>query len=125
MSRIEKAKKEKKYFFLKKKKYKIFVWLITVYLFFFTKFFENSGALLTGRGYFIPKESSLFTFSVLLDNIGNGEYWLYGEDNNNYYYAGVNPYIVIKKSNTCSGFDKLNYKTWCSVHIPQHDGFPE
>ena len=47
-----------------------------LFLAFCTEFFANAGALVASRGYFIPKESSLFTFHVTQDNTGNGEYWL-------------------------------------------------
>lgn len=51
----------------------VFVFLL-LYVSLGTNFWGNIGALVASRGYFIPKESSLFTFSVTLDNIGNGEY---------------------------------------------------
>jgi hypothetical protein len=49
--------------------------------------------LLYANGYFIPKESSVCTFRATVDNIGNGEYWLYGEDDK-YYYSGFSGDIV-------------------------------
>lgn len=90
-----------------------------------TEFFSNAGALVASRGYFIPKESSLFTFHVTLDNPGNGEYWLYGEDNAFYYYAGVSPYAVMAKDVPCPGLDKRDYRTWCGLVVPEHDGYPQ
>nr|WP_300785778.1 hypothetical protein [uncultured Desulfovibrio sp.] len=47
-----------------------------LFLAFCTEFFASAGVLVASRGYFIPKESSLFTFHVTQDNTGNGEYWL-------------------------------------------------
>ena len=102
----------------------VFVFLL-LYVSLGTNFWGNIGALVASRGYFIPKESSLFTFSVTLDNIGNGEYWLYGEDDAFYYYAGVMPYAVMAKDVPCPGLDKLDYRTWCGVVVPKHDGYPQ
>ena len=96
-----------------------------LFLAFCTEFFSNVGSLIASRGYFIPKESSLFTFRVTLENTGNGEYWLYGEDDAFYYYAGVMPYAVMAKDVPCPGLDKLDYRTWCGVAVPTHDGYPQ
>ena len=59
-----------------------------------------------------------------MDNYGSGEWWIYGEDRNNYYYAGVEPYISMQKANQCENFNKSDYRTWCYVNIPEHDGVP-
>ena len=98
--------------------------LLLLYVVLCTNFFSNIGSLIVSRGYFIPEESSLFTFRVTLENTGNGEYWLYGEDDAFYYYAGVMPYAVMAKDVPCPGLDKLDYRTWCGVVVPQHDGYP-
>lgn len=110
---------------MKNKKYKVILYLIIIYVLFWTELVQNSASLMASRGYFIPKESSIFTFSVTLENIGNGEYWMYGEDKKYYYYSGISPYVFITKENNCPDFDKLDYRTWCGMDISEHDGYPE
>ena len=66
----------------------IIVFLLFCILGFSTNLFDNLWNLLTGRGYFIPKESNMFIFKVTKENDGSGEWWLYGEDKN--YYYGLN-----------------------------------
>jgi hypothetical protein len=39
----------------------------------------NLWSLATGRGFFVPTESSVFSFRVTKMNEGSGEWWLYGE----------------------------------------------
>ena len=40
----------------------------------------NAWSLATGQGFFIPEESSVFSFRVMRMNEGSGEWWLYGRD---------------------------------------------
>ncbi|SHN57169.1 hypothetical protein SAMN02745728_00877 [Desulfovibrio litoralis DSM 11393] len=89
----------------------------------------NSCRLIVDRGYFIPNDSSIFTFKPTVENNGSGEWWIYGEDYTYYYaypevddymnydYAGVelNIYIKIRKINNCPNFNKEDYKTWCDA----------
>lgn len=68
--------------------------------------------------YIIPNESSLCRFEVNQMNNGSGDWWIYGQDNKNYYYyIGHDslPYITFSNgaAQICSGFDKLNVNTWC------------
>ena len=69
-------------------------------------------------GYFVPKESSLFTFSATEMNQGSGGWWLRGEDGNNLYaVVGSEPgYVVFPKVATarCHGFVETDPKSWCS-----------
>ncbi|WP_434777935.1 hypothetical protein [Neisseria sp. Ec49-e6-T10] len=37
-------------------------------------FFGNVISLIAARGYYIPEQSSVFTFRVTVDNEGSGEY---------------------------------------------------
>ncbi len=72
----------------------------------------------TGRGYFIPEKSSVFSFTPLVMNEGSGEWWLYGEDRNNYYSLENDSgaaYIVFPKEDIkrCLGFISTDYRTWC------------
>lgn len=83
-----------------------------------TQIVPNLWGVVTGRGYAIPEESSVFAFKVTQMNEGSGEWWLYGEDDVNYYSmmeeSNGKPYTFISKANAegCVGFDKLNYVTW-------------
>lgn len=56
------------------KKYKLIVYIIMAYILFFTEFIPNVASLIASNSYFIPKESSIFTFSVTIENPRNGEY---------------------------------------------------
>jgi hypothetical protein len=78
----------------------------------------NAWLLLTGRGYVIPSESSIFAFEATVMNDGSGEWWLYGEDGRNYYaYLGApeSPYVTYAKVRaiSCQGFDPHEIATWC------------
>jgi hypothetical protein len=91
----------------------LFIAIALLAILLFTELLHNTARLIASRGYFIPQESSIFTFAPVLENDGSGEWWLYGEDHKNYYCSIVAPYIFIEKNNQCPAFDKLNYKTWC------------
>lgn len=56
------------------KKYKLIACIIMAYILFFTEFIPNVAYLIASNSYFIPKESSIFNFSVILGNPRNGEY---------------------------------------------------
>lgn len=84
----------------------------------FTTFFGNVWLLATGEGYVIPAESSVFTFEATAMNEGSGDWWLYGEDGNNFYrYTGGSPHAYVTydktRAGTCQGFDRHDVKTWC------------
>lgn len=102
-----------------KKRYIIlgaFVLLLVVS--FSTQLISNLWGLSTGNGYIIPHQSSIFTFKTTKMNQGSGDYWLYGEDQSNYYTTlkqdDINPYTYIskEKAKLILGFDKMNYTTW-------------
>lgn len=83
-----------------------------------TNIFSNSLMLLMDRVNFIPAESSILAFEPYEINQGSSSYWIYGQDGENYYYFSYDaavPYIFISKANACQGFDRLNFKTWCSA----------
>lgn len=78
---------------------------------------SNGWSLLTGRGYVIPAESSLFAFDATVMNKGSGEWWLYGEDGRYYYHftgSGAPPYLKIDRAaaERCRGFDRHREETW-------------
>nr|WP_200997432.1 hypothetical protein [Pseudomonas cichorii] len=83
-----------------------------------THFFSNSLMLMMDRVNFIPKQSSIFSFEPYEINQGSSSYWIYGEDGENYYYFSyepASPYMFIAKNNSCQGFDRKDFKTWCSA----------
>lgn len=68
--------------------------------------------------YIIPRESSIFTFEPSVMNPGSGDWWIYGEDRNNFYhFTGENPssYVSYSKklAGQCAGFQPADYDTWC------------
>lgn len=73
----------------------------------------NIWNLATGNGYKIPESSSVFQFSPTQMNQGSGEWWIYGEDNQYFYYQDGS---IFKKDQTlnCKGFDPINIETWCN-----------
>ena len=75
----------------------------------------NLWSLTTGTGFFIPAESSMFTFRVSKENDGSGEWWLYGEDGSYYYCNLTDPYLAYPKSKaaTCPNFNPVEVSTWC------------
>ncbi len=81
-------------------------------------FLSNSLMLMMDRVNFIPKQSSIFSFEPYEINQGSSSYWIYGEDGENYYYFSyepASPYMFIAKNNSCQGFDRKDFKTWCSA----------
>lgn len=84
----------------------------------------NGWSLLVSRGFFIPRESSVYRFRTLVEHEGSGEWWVYGEDDRYFYYAGdgVAPhdYVTIKKSDAarCPGFRPTDFGTWCAKNRP-------
>ncbi len=89
--------------------------------------FSNKLSLLHRNGYFIPSESSVYTFQETKMDNGSGGYWLYAEDEN-YYYSLVTedenqPYGIISReaADSIVWFDKTNYKTWNNPKIPCND----
>ncbi|MCC9071574.1 hypothetical protein LNQ49_08280 [Flavobacterium sp. F-65] len=89
----------------------------------FTPIFGNLYSLLIEKEYFIPKQSSIFTFSETVHNDGSSDVWRYGKDFNNYYYNlsnENNDVLVLPKSNidNCPEFDPEDISTWCGLKTP-------
>lgn len=87
---------------------------------FFTPVFGNLYSLLIEKEYFIPKQSSIFTFSETVRNDGSSDVWRYGKDFTNYYYNlsnTNNDVLVFPKSNIddCPGFNSEDISTWCGL----------
>jgi hypothetical protein len=81
----------------------------------------NAWLLLIGRGYFIPVDSSIFTFEPIEMNNGSGEWWIYGQDYRYYYYAGDGVgkhryrFVHGSQANECRGFVVTDFSTWCDL----------
>jgi hypothetical protein len=63
----------------------LIVLLFIIVIIFLKDMLINVWCLNTDKNYFIPKESSIFTFKSTQMNNGSGDWWLYGEDNKFYY----------------------------------------
>lgn len=99
----------------------VFTALITL---FFTNIFSNIFSLITEREYFIPKQSSIFTFKETVRNDGSSDVWRYGEDSNYYYYnlsTFNNDVLFFSKKNIllCPEFNPENIHSWCGVKTPK------
>ena len=84
----------------------------------FTPVVGNCWNVITGRGFEIPDESSLLTFTVTEMNHGSGEWWLHAEDHRYFYAYSETPgirYHAFPKSNVpqCPGFRSTDSATWC------------
>lgn len=88
-----------------------------VVCFAFTEAPTNVFSLITARGFFIPSQSSIFTFRTTVENPGSGEWWICGEDSH-YFYAvpdrDVSRYLAFPKPKRAeyAGFQPSDYKTW-------------
>lgn len=99
---------------------KIFVLIVAVvfaWLLFFTPALVNLWCLVTGRRFFIPDKSSIFSFHVIEMNQGSGEWWLYAKDSRYFYAYGRDGllYIAFPKSQIaqCPSFQLRDRSTWC------------
>ncbi|MDE1460916.1 hypothetical protein [Spartinivicinus poritis] len=80
------------------------------------KLIVNTWFLLTEPVNVIPKESSILDFNPTVFNPGSGDWWVYGEDSERYYYFTYEqnkPYIYTLKSRKCNGLIPTDYTTWC------------
>ncbi|MGE6355653.1 hypothetical protein ACQKCJ_17430 [Flavobacterium sp. NPDC079362] len=101
----------------------IFILFIAVIALFCTSIFGNIFSLVIEKEYFIPKQSSIFTFNETVQNEGSSDVWRYGEDFTNYYFnLSTFTYDVLffpkKNINNCLGFDPEDITTWCGVKVP-------
>lgn len=79
--------------------------------------------LVIEKEYFIPKQSSIFTFNETVKNDGSSDVWRYGEDFSNYYFnlsTFTNDVLFFPKKNInkCPGFNPEDITTWCGVKAP-------
>ncbi len=101
------------------------LWVLTIFGFlliiivrfqFVENTFNNGVSLLLRNGFFIPKESNIYSFKENQSDDGSGGYWLYAEDDT-YYYSTMTknaPYTKVLKENVKYNkeFDKYNIETW-------------
>ncbi|KUI43468.1 hypothetical protein AU197_22210 [Mycobacterium sp. IS-1590] len=79
---------------------------------------SNAWSAATEPAYVIPAESSMWRFTPTQMNEGSGDWWVYGQDDRNYYYftgSGEPPYLVMPKveATACAGFESTDHRTWC------------
>lgn len=106
-------------------------WIIRLIVFtiaialFFTSIFGNIFSLIIEKEYFIPEQSSIFTFNETVGNDGSSDVWRYGEDFSNYYFnlsTFENDVLFFPKKNVnnCLGFNPEDVTTWCKVKVPKY-----
>lgn len=82
-----------------------------------TRVVGNGLMLIMDRESFVPTESSIFTLDPYVINEGSSSYWLYAEDNDNYYhftYKTGREYLLMSKDQPCPGFQRDDFSTWCT-----------
>lgn len=97
--------------------------LVCIFLVIFScsNLFSNFFLLITDSNYFIPEQSSIWSFEEIKysDRVDNS--WQYAEDYSNYYYYSSinNEVLFFSKRNIldCLAFNPINYKTWCLKEI--------
>ncbi|MEM8955035.1 MAG: hypothetical protein AAGD22_12865 [Verrucomicrobiota bacterium] len=82
----------------------------------------NCWMLVSGNGFFIPDESSVFSFRITEMNPGSGEWWLHGEDKKFYFAYGQTEGAVYhafpkEKLVECPNLDPLAFATWCEKFV--------
>lgn len=87
---------------------------------FFTQLWGNAFMMILDGGYFIPNESTIFTFKETVSNEGSGEWWLYGEDYHHYYGQTMYGYLAFPKNQVqnCPNFNPTDVNTWCKITKP-------
>ncbi len=99
--------------------------LAAIIALFCNSIFGNILMLVIEKEYFIPKQSSIFTFNETVPNEGSSDVWRYGEDRSNYYFNRStfnNDVLFFPKKNikNCPGFNPEDIKTWCEVKTPNN-----
>ena len=90
-----------------------------------TSIFGNLFSMIIEKEYFIPEQSSIFTFNETVQNDGSSDVWRYGEDYSNYYFnlsTFTNDVLFFPKKNinNCPGFNPEDVTTWCKVKVPKY-----
>jgi hypothetical protein len=78
----------------------------------------NLWSFATGQGFFIPDESSVFSFRVTKMNEGSGEWWLYGRDDEHLFalHPSEPTYLsaALASQAACASFKADDFTSWCS-----------
>lgn len=103
---------------------RVIVMIIAIALF-CTSIFGNVFSLIIEKEYFIPEQSSIFTFTETVGNEGSSDVWRYGEDYSNYYFNlstfdNAVLFFPKKNVNNCPGFNPEDVTTWCKVKVPKY-----
>jgi hypothetical protein len=94
----------------------------------FTRVIGNGLMLAMDRENFLPEEASIFTINPYVINEGSSSYWLYAEDGDNYYHFTYEPgkeYLLMRKDQSCPGFQKDDVTTWCNASAESPSGADE
>lgn len=86
----------------------------------FSRVVGNGLMLIMDRENFVPTEASIFTLDPYVINEGSSSYWLYAEDNANYYHFTYEPgreYLLMSKDQPCPGFQRDDVSTWCTPKV--------
>lgn len=110
--------------FLSKRNIFFITLFASITLLLFTPVLGNIFSLIIDEEYFIPKQSSIFTFNETVHNDGSSDVWRYGEDFSNYYFNlsnDNNDVLTFSKNNidNCTGFNPEKVTTWCGLKIPR------
>ena len=90
---------------------------ISAGIIFFSPLGGNLWSMITEPAYFIPTESSAFTFRALEKNPGSGDWWVYGADGTNFYALDDSKcsgyrFISFDDASKLPDFDALDASTW-------------
>jgi hypothetical protein len=75
--------------------------------------------------FYLPAESSLFTFSELEGSGGSGEWWTYAKDRTNVYFNnqdGTYLFSPLSEASSCRGFNETKLDTWCIRKAGKRNG---
>lgn len=111
-----------------KTRFKSFLLAATIIIFlgFITAAPVNLWFLVTSATYTVPAESTIFSFEPTRMNDSSENSWVYGMDNERYYYRrdADEDYVMLLKSDAidCSGFNEHDFKTWCTQYVKSAEG---
>jgi len=75
---------------------------------------SNIWSKLADNGWIMPEESNVLKFCPIEQNKGNGDWWTYGEDKDNYYSTAcakdIGEYWVVSKASFTG--EPLDCTTW-------------
>ena len=106
----------RKYFFSMNAKVAVIsIFFFWVLIGFAENFLLNYYLSITENGYYVPKESRYSHFVSTIMNEGSGGWWLYGQDQVNYYALSDKhhySYWVLPRGSEPEGFSPTDKTTW-------------